>query len=107
MMLQAMPLAVAIALACHSVPGDRILGKDLAGANPLFAPLDPDLAVGWTPIPGVRRVMHAQEIARIGRANHIAVPVPAPEMCFERSTQPLTPAKLLPVLASGGRQRPD
>lgn len=93
-----MILAIAVALGCHAVDGDRITGKDLAAASPVFAALPPDAAVSATPIPGVRRILHPEELLRLARANHLPVTPPLSEVCFERATHPLTIELLLPVL---------
>lgn len=91
-------LAIALTLACQPVDADRILGKDLAAANPAFASIAPDRVIAATPVPGVDRVLHSDEVARIARANNIAIATPAPEVCFARTTEPLTAERLLPVL---------
>jgi flagella basal body P-ring formation protein FlgA len=88
----------ASAWACQIVDGDRILGKDLGAANPAFASLDPALDLGATPMAGVRRMFHASLLARLARENSIALAAPIAEVCFERATEPLTAAKLLPAL---------
>lgn len=89
---------VAAALACHPLNGDRILGRDLAAAAPAFSAIDPDLVIGASPIPGVRRIVNPQELLRIAHANKIGLPTPAPQLCFERATELLTAARILPVL---------
>lgn len=86
------------ALACQVVEGDRILGKDLAAANPVFAALDPAMVICPAPLAGVRRVFYAQESVRLAQQNGIALPAPVGELCFERATELLTAEKLLPVL---------
>ncbi len=86
------------ALACNLVEGPRILGRDLASANPYFATLDSALVVGASPLPGVQRILHADELVRLARQNSIASPTPIAEICFERTTEPLTEETLLPIL---------
>ncbi len=86
------------ALACNVVEGPRILGRDLASANPYFAALDPTLMVSGSPLPGVQRILHADELVRMARQNSIAPPTPTSEICFERAIEPLTEETLLPVL---------
>jgi flagella basal body P-ring formation protein FlgA len=87
------------AFACELIEGDRVLGKDLAAANPAFAALDPNLVIGAAPLAGVRRVFRAEEIFKIARQNGISAEELLGEVCFERVTETLTPEKLLPVLA--------
>lgn len=91
-------ILAALALACHPLDGDRITGRDLAEASAAFASIAPDAVFGVTPIPGVRRVMRPEELVRLARANHLTIPNPLPQICFERATEPLTAERLLPVL---------
>src|ERR1700683_914341 len=86
------------AFACQRIVGDHILGRDLAAASPLFSAIDPEVVVGSAPLPGVERVLRAEELLRLAQHNNITLSGPAPEVCFERVTEPLTAEKLLPVL---------
>jgi hypothetical protein len=97
-MFFALTLTLAFTLPCRPVDRDQILGKDLAAANPAFETIAADRVIGATPVPGVDRILHSDEVARIARANNIAIPAPAPEICFARATEPLTADRLLPVL---------
>jgi flagella basal body P-ring formation protein FlgA len=93
-------ILAARAFACQAVEGDHITGKDLAAANPAFASIDPNLAIGEAPLAGVRRILRAQDLAKIARENRIAAPAPFADLCFERVTESLTAEELLPVLRS-------
>lgn len=93
-----MILAIALALSCHPVDGDRILGRDLAAAGPAFASIDPDAIIGAAPIPGLRRFLRPEELLRIAHAHNLTLAAPVPEVCFERATEPLTAGRLLAVL---------
>jgi flagella basal body P-ring formation protein FlgA len=84
--------------ACQVIDGDRILGKDVVSASPLFASLDPNLEIGASPLAGVQRVMHPDEVVRLARQTGIALAAPAAAICFERATEPLTAETLLPIL---------
>jgi len=64
------------ALACNVVEGPRILGRDLASANPYFAALDPTLMVSGSPLPGVQRILHADELVLMAGQKSIAPPTP-------------------------------
>ncbi|HWZ30278.1 MAG TPA: flagellar basal body P-ring formation chaperone FlgA [Bryobacteraceae bacterium] len=88
----------AAGMGCQPVDAPNILGKDLAAASPSFAALDPAVNIASTPFPGVRRAFHSEELMRIARANQIDAVPPIAEVCFERSTAPLTVEQLLPVL---------
>lgn len=84
--------------ACQLIDGDRILGKDVASASPLFATLDPHLEIGAAPLAGVQRVMRPEEIVRLATQNGIAFDGPAGAICFALATEPLTAETLLPVI---------
>jgi len=90
--------ALAFVLACQAVDGDRILGKDLAEANPAFAEVPADAVIGTSPLPGVQRIVHPDELTRIAKQYNVALaPLPG-EVCFVRATEPLTADRLLDAL---------
>ena len=71
---------------CIPVTGNRILGHDLALADPRFSALPASLTIGFTPAPGVRRIFSTQELQRLARTNGIAEGNPEgnPQaICFE------------------------
>ena len=76
---------------------DHIRAIDLAPASETFAALDPETVIGLAPAPGVRRVFSAAELRRIA-ARLGAQPVPDTDLCVERKTAPLDPARLLAAL---------
>ena len=86
------------AFACQVIDADRILGKDVAAASPVFAALDPNLEIGAAPLPGVQRVLRPEELVRLAKQNSITLADPIAAVCFERATEPLTVEKLLPIL---------
>jgi flagella basal body P-ring formation protein FlgA len=90
--------ALAPAFACGILDSDRILGKDVAAANPLFAALDANLEIGAAPLPGVQRVLRSDELLRLAKQKGIEIDGPVSAMCFERATEQLTAEKLLPIL---------
>ncbi|HZQ54366.1 MAG TPA: flagellar basal body P-ring formation chaperone FlgA [Bryobacteraceae bacterium] len=67
--------------ACHAIHTDRIYGRDLAAAIPLFAALPPDLAVGFAPVPGMQRIFHPPELRRIAQENHLDGDI-SEDVCF-------------------------
>jgi flagella basal body P-ring formation protein FlgA len=95
--LLAVSLAVP-AFSCHVVDGEWILGRDLAAEIPAFAALDPSLEIGATPVAAAQRVFHPDELMRLARQHSIQISTLPPTVCFERATEPLTAAKLMPVL---------
>jgi flagella basal body P-ring formation protein FlgA len=90
-------LTVVAGAGCLSVDGDRITAKDMAAAAQPFAQLPPDTAISFSPQPGRQRIFTAAELGRIARSHGIA-PQAFGEICFVRSEQFLSPARLAPVL---------
>ncbi|HLK49844.1 MAG TPA: flagellar basal body P-ring formation chaperone FlgA [Bryobacteraceae bacterium] len=92
------PIPVVLA-ACLvvSATSDRVRAGDLAAAGPAFAALDPDTVIGWAPAPGVQRVFSAAELRRV--AARLGAPEqPQADLCIERQSAPLDPARLLAAL---------
>jgi flagella basal body P-ring formation protein FlgA len=82
LLLLLMALCGAAAAACLPVTGNRILGRDLALADPRFSALPESLTVGFTPAPGTRRIFGTAELQRVARAN--GLPTTAfQRVCFE------------------------
>ena len=90
--------AMAPAFACGLIDSDRILGKDVAAASPVFAAISVQLEIGAAPLPGVQRVLRADELVRLAKQNGIVLDGPVNAVCFERATEQLTVEKLLPAL---------
>ena len=67
---------------CQPVTGNRILGRDLALADPRFAALPSSITVGYAPSPGVKRTFAAAELARLAAVNGIRLNDPV-DVCFE------------------------
>jgi flagella basal body P-ring formation protein FlgA len=84
--------------ACKVIDSDRILGKDVAEASPLFAALDPNLEIGAAPLAGAERVLRPEELVRLAKQLGISLDAPASAICFERATAPMTLETLLPVI---------
>lgn len=80
-------LPAVLSAACRPVTGDRILGRDLAQANPAFAALPALAQFGYAPAPGSTRTLPVTELQRIARANGIALDNPG-EICFEIPLHP-------------------
>jgi hypothetical protein len=67
---------------CLPVAGSRILGRDLAAAEPGLADLPKTITIAFSPTPGTKRIFSVAELGRIARAN--AIPFePAADICFE------------------------
>ncbi len=90
--------AIAPAFACQAIESDRIFGKDIAAASPLFAAMEPNLEIGSAPLAGVQRVFRPDELVRLAKQHAIELASPVTAICFERATEPLTAEQLLPIL---------
>jgi flagella basal body P-ring formation protein FlgA len=84
---------------CTIVEGDRILAGDLARALPVFAALDPDQFVAYTPVPGLQRVMSPGQLHRLAR-RHGLPDSPMAAVCFERATEVLAAQRVVAALRS-------
>lgn len=73
---------------CLPVTTNRVLGRDLAAADPQFAALPSTLTVGFAPSPGTKRTYSVTELERIAKANGITVHTPA-AICFEIPLRPI------------------
>ena len=91
--MNVIPVLLLLALDCHPVAGDRVLGKDLAAASEKFAGIAPDAVIAAAPMPGARRVLSALELSSIARSHRIDGDGFEP-ICVERETAPLDPVKV-------------
>jgi len=87
------------AMACVPVAGDRILAGDLAAAVPAFAQWPPDTELGYTPTPGLRRVLRAAELERLAQSQGMKTGS-LPDVCVERPTAPLVSGTLQAAMAA-------
>ncbi len=85
-----MMLVGILAVLCGSVAGPRITAGDLAKAEPLPAPADPSAVVGYSPTPGIQRIMHAGEVRQLLAHFEIAPAGELTDACFERPLSDLT-----------------
>jgi flagella basal body P-ring formation protein FlgA len=85
---------------CLVVASDRILARDLAELDPIFAALDAELAVGFTPMPGARRVLTGHDLALIASKNGLlfAPQHPFPNACVERRAEPISAERMKQAL---------
>jgi len=75
--------------ACFPIRGSRILGRNLAEAEPGFAGLPATLMLGYAPAPGNSRVFAVAELLRIARGNSIPF-VPVGDICFDLPMRKVT-----------------
>jgi flagella basal body P-ring formation protein FlgA len=84
-------------LVCKRVEGDRISGKELAEALPVFRALPPEALLGNMPPPGSRRTFHAPELASLAEQYSIRLDPPE-EVCFEWRMEPLDRGRILAAM---------
>lgn len=77
------------AAACRAVEGDSILARDAAAETDLFRALDPQMRLGFAPLPGARRTYSGQELLAIARRAGLRADTAPAAICFERAVQPL------------------
>jgi len=82
---------------CLQVEGERILAGDIARAVPAFAPMAPELALGYAPAPGARRTYSAAELARLARRYGLVME-PGMDACFVRAVETLTRERVAAAL---------
>lgn len=63
---------------CYPLHADEIRASDLAVAVPSFASLPPDLRLGYSPVPGVRRTFGTAELQQLARRFGIADQIKSP-----------------------------
>jgi flagella basal body P-ring formation protein FlgA len=68
--------------ACLPVSGSRILGRDLALADPRYSALPATLVAAFTAEPGKIRTLAAADLQRLAKANGLSLDNPE-ELCFE------------------------
>jgi flagella basal body P-ring formation protein FlgA len=83
---------------CVPVSTDRIRAGDLAYAQPLFSSLDPDLPLGFTPLPGTRRVLSGREISVLANRYGLESNEAMASICVERASAPVSAGELKAVL---------
>jgi flagella basal body P-ring formation protein FlgA len=74
------------------VPSDKILARDLAASTTLFQSLDPDAVIGYSPFPGIQRVLSGRDLLVVARHYGLTIPVgqAVPSLCIERVVRPLS-----------------
>jgi flagellar basal body P-ring formation protein FlgA len=85
------------AASCATIESDRILVRDLATALPAFGAVPPETAIAIAPMPGVRRVLHASEIAALAQRYSVALAA-VPDICFEWKMEPLNRTRVIAAM---------
>jgi hypothetical protein len=86
------------AAACVSIEGEKILLSDLARAVPAFSAAPPGEAIGFSPAPGVHRLIGQAEIGKIAAPYGVELPAGLTTVCFERAAEPLTQERISEAL---------
>ncbi len=93
------PLAEIALTGCLAVSpeSDRVLARDLAPAVPSFAAAPADASLGFSPLPGAQRIFHPAELRRLAARLGLEA-APESDVCVERRTAPLDPARALEAM---------
>lgn len=92
-----MALALAAAIGCLEVAGDRITAGDLARAEPAFSALAPETPLAHAPVAGARRVLGPAELARLASRFGLS-PASSREICVVRAAARLERHAVLAAL---------
>ncbi len=93
MMIVILSLAAAGAIDCQVVTADIIRMKDLAAVEPVFSRIDPEVEVGYSPLPGAVHTFTAAQIARLAKTYSLDE-TEYRTVCFQRAMRDLDPGEL-------------
>lgn len=85
-----MMLLAFVAAVCLPVHGPTITAKDIAMAVPAYTARDGSAVFGYSPTPGVQRIVHPAELEQFLRRENFTGVMPAADVCFERPTAPVS-----------------
>jgi len=91
------------AIPCAPVSGDRIRAGELARVSPVFATLDPALAITYAPTPGARRILNAGELRRLALRHGLA-PGEITGVCLEFPAAGLDADRVLAAIRAAVNQ---
>jgi flagella basal body P-ring formation protein FlgA len=97
MIIIATLLSALIAPDCHDVTADVIRAADLASIQPIFARLEPEMMVGYSPMPGAMRILQAAQLERLAYRNGIDGGEYR-DICFQRAMRELDAQELLAAI---------
>jgi flagella basal body P-ring formation protein FlgA len=89
-----------LASECIPISSNAIVAGDVAEAVPLLRSLDPKTVIGFTPVPGVERILSSRELLAIARRQGLQpeAGIQVPSVCVERTAHPIDPEELERVL---------
>ena len=82
---------------CRAITHQEILASDLAAAIPAFSSLPQDLRVGFSPMPGSRRVFPSAELQRIAKVHGLEL-TSAADLCFSWRVSTVKPEDLIAAM---------
>ena len=96
-MIATLYLAAAGMMDCRVVTADVIRMRDLAAAEPVFSQVDPELLVGFSPLPGAVHTFTPAQISRLAKT-HSLDPDGHHAVCFQRAMRELDQRELQELL---------
>jgi flagella basal body P-ring formation protein FlgA len=95
--LAAVPERVPQPNGCLPVQDDKIYARDVAAAIPAFSSVAADFALGYAPVPGIRRVFKGDALEKVARNQGVAAE-DLPDVCFERAMATLQAGEVLKAM---------
>jgi len=92
---------------CVQLGGEEIRARDLAPVVETFAAADPDMVLGLSPVPGVRRNFSLRDLLSAARLAGVSgEDFPAAGVCLERAVRQITEQELAAVMAEAFPDKP-
>ena len=85
--------------ACVQISSDRVVVRDLLDAVPLLQELDPNIPLGYAPIPGTERVVSGRELTLIAIRHGVTL-TDVPDVCIARALRAVTSAEMQAALVA-------
>ena len=80
---------------CIVAPSEQILARDVRDALPFLQGLDPATVIGFSPRPGVQRVLSARELILVAQKHGIDLSdTTVSSICVEREVRPISPEEM-------------
>jgi len=86
---------------CVAVSSDRILARDVRGALPFLEEINPETPIGFSPRPGVQRILLVKELILIAQKYGLALSGNTiSSVCVERLVKPIAAEEIRAALLS-------
>jgi len=82
---------------CLTVQDDRIYARDIAAAIPAFSAVAADFSLGYSPLPGARRIFKGAALQKLAWNQGVATDS-LPDLCVERAMAALDSRELLDAM---------